>query len=534
MSASDCASSVTSCYAALSGSLPIGRKPLARALQRAGFQLSWRRVHTEADYRTALASRFDVIFCDVKMPGFSARRALELLDESKLETPLIIVSGSCPEETVLKELFLDVADVVTKDRLSMLGLAVQRALKSSRDKAERRRLEARLRQAEKMEAIGRVTSSVAHDFNNILMTILIDADLSTDPETIPPQVQEALQSIKLSAQRAACLTRQLLRFGKRREAEYGRIDLNEKVAGISEMLERVCGEAVQLQFRFAAHPLYTQADSSRIDQVLLNLVVNARDAVSGSGQIIIETLHRSISEKEAGTIPNAYAGEYVCLRVADTGCGIAPENIARIFEPFFTTKANDTGTGLGLATVLEIVEQHNGFIKVCSTIGRGTTFEVLLPACNIVASDLPEPIQRLDARGQGETILLVEDDAALCDLTRAALEHHGYIVLDACDAQTALQAWVQHERRIDLLLTDLILPNGASGADLAAQLRPCETRLEVIFMSGYNPEVALPSFELQSGQRFLQKPCSIDELLAAVRGVLDEVARPGIADVARS
>jgi two-component system, cell cycle sensor histidine kinase and response regulator CckA len=492
---------------------------LIRSLQRAGFEPIWQRVKTESDFKAALSGKFDLIFADIDLPEFSARRALDLLQEGKRDTPLIIIAETSGADRRFDALFAEAGDVLWKNQFELIGPMVQRALRHSRWKAERRHLEVKLRQAQKMEAIGRVASGVAHDFNNILMAIMVDADLSAREENLPPGVEEALGNIKLSAQRAANLTRQLLRFGKRKEGQVRRTDLNERVLGVVDMLQRIVGEGVQLQLNLSHGPQITEADPDMIDQVLLNLVVNARDAVAGHGQIVIETF--SVSEKEAGAIPRSAPGHYAGLRISDTGCGIPPEILSRIFEPFFTTKKDDAGTGLGLANVLEIVEQHHGFVKVASTIGQGSTFEVLFPASD--SAGLPQADgPKREVSGGNETILVVEDDDSVRMSMCTALERRGYKVLEAADARAALEAWAGHERRVDLLLTDLAMPGGMSGVELAAQLRHCETRVRVIFMSGYCAEVALKGVELQPGQSFLQKPCSMTQLLRAVRQSLDE------------
>jgi signal transduction histidine kinase/CheY-like chemotaxis protein len=443
-----------------------------------------------------------------------------LLKESGLDIPFIIVSGSSLEDPALERLPREANEIIRKDRLSMVRPVVQRVLRQSRKRAERKQLEARLRQAQKMETIGRVASAVAHDFNNILMAIMVETDLSAQQEDLPSRLQDRLKNIKSSAQRAASLTGQLLRFAKGRETQCARIDLNEEVTGLADMLQRVIGESVRLQFNISSFPLRVDADPALIGQVLLFLVISACDAVSGNGQILVETLSRVVAENEVGAIP---PGTYACLRIRDTGSCVTAENLSRIFDPLFSARTDESTKELGLATVSEIVQQLNGFIKLCSTVGHATTFEVHLPLSDAGSSSpagkkLPEEI-----RGGAETILVVEDDPAVRSVVRLVLERYGYQVLDASDGRMGLERWAQHELRVDLLLTDLVLPGAMSGLELAAQLRHCESSLKVLFMSGYNQELVLQGAELHPGQSFLQKPCSMVELLRAVRTSLDQL-----------
>jgi nitrogen-specific signal transduction histidine kinase len=389
------------------------------------------------------------------------------------------------------------------------------------DITEQRRLEEELRQAQKLEAIGQLAGGVAHDFNNILAVIIMQTGLTAMEEGLTDTAREGLRQIHLAAERAANLTRQLLAFSRRQVMQPRDLDLNEVVTNLTKMLQRIIGEDVWLEMRLYPTPLMTHADAGMLDQVLMNLAVNARDAMPKGGRLIIETTAREISAAEAAALLDVKPGHYVGLSVSDTGCGIPPEILPRIFEPFFTTKEPGKGTGLGLATVFGIVKQHGGCIQVASEPGRGTTFEVYLPALAETTTAASEAESRPGPRGGTETILLVEDDADVRLVTRITLERHGYRVLEAPDGLAALELWRQHRDAVALLLTDLVMPGELDGRELAQRLRADRPQLKVIYTSGYSPELAGRELHSRSGEAFLQKPCPAERLLETVRECLD-------------
>ncbi len=388
------------------------------------------------------------------------------------------------------------------------------------DVTERKQLEAQFRQAQKMEGIGQLAGGVAHDFNNILAAMLMQVDLLST-EDIPDPMREGLKQIRVSAQRAANLTRQLLLFSRRQVMQAVDVDLNEAVLGLAKMLRRIIGEDIRLHLQL--HPMnpLTHADPGMLDQVLLNLAVNARDAMSSGGQLIIETSEKILNQEEAQLQADVVPGKYVCLSVRDTGCGIPPEIMPRIFEPFFTTKEVGKGTGLGLATVFGIVKQHRGWINVASTPGQGSTFEVFIPALATPAPLSAVPVAVPTPRGGNETILVCEDDTALRLLMRLTLQRHGYTVIEAANGLDALQRWQDHQASVSLLLTDLVMPNGVSGHHLARQLVSAKPGLKVIYTSGYSPELAGRELDLCPDENFIAKPCTPDQLLSLVRKCLD-------------
>jgi PAS domain S-box-containing protein len=398
---------------------------------------------------------------------------------------------------------------------------VFRVVGTAEDITERRQLEEQFRQSQKMEAVGQLAGGVAHDFNNILTVMMMQAALTAAEDNLPGTVRDGLREIRAAAERAASLTRQLLLFSRKQVMQSRQLDLNEIVTGLTKMLQRIIGEDVRLQLNLHPRPLLTRADAGMLDQVLMNLVVNARDAMPGGGRLFIETSEKTFTAAEAVAIPDAAPGRYVCLRVTDTGCGIAPENLSRIFEPFFTTKEPGKGTGLGLATVFGIIKQHNGALAVESEIGKGTTFRLFLRADVVTAKSRAETTVQTPPRGGTETILLVEDEPSVRILTRVVLERAGYHVLEAAHGIEALKIWDQATVKIQLLLTDIVMPEGIGGRELAARLRQRTPGLRVVFTSGYSADIAGRELTLQVGENFIQKPASPHLLLETIRRCLD-------------
>jgi signal transduction histidine kinase len=389
------------------------------------------------------------------------------------------------------------------------------------DLTERKKLEKQFRQAQKMEAIGNLAGGVAHDFNNVLAIIQLQAHCLKMSKSVSAKQSELIDNIILAVERAAGLTRQLLLFGSREALRPTYINLTESISRTIEMLKRLVGEQIDMQLKMAVQPIFLHADAAMMDQVLLNLVVNARDAMPNGGTLVIETSAVELDEFAASHSAQARPGSFVCLRVSDSGCGIPPEHLSRIFEPFFTTKDIGKGTGLGLSTVFGIVQQHHGWINVYSEVGHGTTFRVYFPKINEeVKSDSPE-LDRNAACGGNETILLVEDDPGLRGSIRAVLSELGYRVVEARDGSAAVDHSKDHDDHIHLLLTDLVMPGGMSGRQLAQALIRERPRLKVAYMSGYSVEVADKKFPISEGVNFLSKPFPAAALAEMVRTCLD-------------
>ena len=396
------------------------------------------------------------------------------------------------------------------------------------DITERKRLEAQLRQAQKMEAIGQLAGGVAHDFNNLLTVMRGNADLLLmEPQQYSPQANECLKHIATAAERGATLTRQLLIFSRAQAMQPEPLVLNDLVRNLIKMLKRLIREDICFECRYAEQLPFVQADPGMIEQALLNLVVNARDAMPRGGQLLIATERVSFDAGYARAHPEAREGEFVGLSVSDNGMGIAPEHLGRIFEPFFTTKEPGQGTGLGLATVYGIVKQHRGWIEVSSRTGVGTMFRLLLPS---VPPPPKPPVSAVEAglRGGNETILLVEDDPSVRMITRQMLERFGYRVHEAACAREALEVWGQHAGQISLLLTDIVMPEGTTGWELAEQLRALKPGLKVIFQSGYSSDAAKADTApfRRAEALFLRKPYPTARLIHTVRRCLDEAPNP--------
>ncbi len=399
-----------------------------------------------------------------------------------------------------------------------------------RDVTERKRLEEQLRHSQKMDAIGQLSGGVAHDFNNLLTVIQINATLLGGG--VPAdEVKVHADEIMVAAERAASLTRQLLLFSRRQVLQPTTVDLNDLARNMSQMLKRLVGEDIQMVSDYGAERPLLRGDVGMLEQVLLNLAVNARDAMPRGGRLTIGTHLRAVDEAEARRRPEAVVGQWVCLTVQDTGAGIALEVLPHVFEPFFTTKDVGKGTGLGLATVYGIVKQHGGWVDVATTPGAGTTMTVTLP---LLALDAPAPAPApapaaARALAGSETLLVVEDEAGVRTLLVRLLSGSGYTVLHAESSEGALEIWQRHQHRIDLLLTDLVMPGSMNGHELAARLRQDRPTLKVIFTSGYSAERSGEA--LVEGTNFLQKPYHPDKLTALVRDCLDRGAhadgRPG-------
>jgi PAS domain S-box-containing protein len=393
------------------------------------------------------------------------------------------------------------------------------------DITERKELESQLRQLQKMEAVGHLAGGVAHDFNNLLAVIRGNTDLVLlDAGQFSDQARECLQQVIAASERAANLTRQLLTFGRKQIMHSQPLDLNEVIRNLIKMLTRIIGEHINLQCTYDTELPYVQADVGMLEQVLVNLVVNAVAVMPHGGQLFISTEKISIDETYVRAHPEPRVGEFVCLTVRDTGTGISPEHLPHIFEPFFTTKEPGKGTGLGLAMVHGIVKQHQGWVEVSTHLGAGTTFRVFLPVTlPPLTGTAPQQIEP-SSRGGTEGILFVEDDLAVRLITQRVLETFGYHVWEAATGREALEVWGNHAKAIDLLLTDMVLPDGITGQELARQLREQRPELKVVFISGYGSEVAGADIDLllQNKPYVLQKPCPSHVLLHALRECLDD------------
>src|SRR5213079_1806540 len=392
-----------------------------------------------------------------------------------------------------------------------------------RDVTDQRRLQQQVLQSQKLEAVGRLAGGVAHDFNNLLTVITSYSDLVLEGLAPGDAKRDDLEQVRKAADGAAALTRQLLAFSRQQVVEPRVVSLNTVVEGLQKILRRVIGEDIELAITLSPDLESVRADVGQLEQVLMNLVVNARDAMPTGGRLTVETANVEHDPEYARDREAAAVRRFAMLAVTDTGCGMDEATKARIFEPFFTTKETGKGTGLGLATVYGVVKQSGGDIWVYSEPGQGTSFKVYLPR----VTEAPEPTRPGPAaaaplRGS-ETVLLVEDDEMVRTLTRRMLEARGYTVLSASRGEDALGVVERHDGPIDLLVTDVVMP-GMSGRAVAQRLLELRPGLKVLYLSGYTDDAIVRHGMLEPGIAFLQKPFSADALARKVREVLD--ARP--------
>jgi len=392
------------------------------------------------------------------------------------------------------------------------------------DITERKQLEEQFHQAQKMEAVGRLAGGVAHDFNNLLTAILGSADLVLDSLTPGVPAREELEEIRKAALRAADLTRQLLAFSRQQVIAPTALNPNEVVANMDKLLRRLLGEDVELRTRLTPDLVTVKADPSQLEQVVLNLAVNARDAMPNGGKLTIETQNVELDAAYVRGHISAQPGPYAMIAVSDTGVGMDAATQARIFEPFFTTKEIGKGTGLGLATVYGIVKQSGGWIWVYSEPGQGTTFKIYLPrVTEAVPPAAVTPAPPASVRGS-ETILLVEDDEMIRNLVQKVLQANGYGVLVAANGRDAEQVAGQHDGPIHLLVTDVVMP-GMNGREVAERLAAARAGVRVLYLSGYTDDAIVHHGVLEPGVAFLQKPFTPAVLGRRVREVLDSPAK---------
>ncbi len=495
---------------------------LVRELQRGGYDPSFKRVETEETFSLALKNEtWDIIISDYSMPGFSSPAALELLKKSGLDLPFIIVSGKIGEDTAVAAMKAGAHDYIMKDKMARLIPVVGRELREAEVRRQRKRVEEQFLQAQKMESIGRLAGGIAHDFNNLLTSILGYGHLALRRSNKNDPLYKDVEEMIKAGERAATLTRQLLAFSRKQILEPKVLQLNEIVSGINEMLSRLIGEDIDLVTVLSPELGHIKADSGQIEQVIMNLVVNARDAILQGGRIILQTDNVCLDEqsvlKHDEDMP---PGCYAMLSVSDTGMGMSREVMSQIFEPFFTTKEQGKGTGLGLSTVYGIIKQSGGFVSVESTLGMGTKFNVYLPEVEKTAPVImPEEYPAQPSHGS-ETILVVEDEEGVRKLVCRILQMQGYNVQEARDGVEALQIAEYCNGPIHLMLTDVVMPR-MSGCELAKRLVAQRPKMKVLYMSGYTENEIVHNSILELDTAFIQKPFMPSKLVRKVRNILD-------------
>ncbi len=386
------------------------------------------------------------------------------------------------------------------------------------DEHEKQLLQSQLLQSQKMESVGRLAGGVAHDFNNMLSVILGYSQMSLTETDSSSRLHSQLLQINSAASKSADLTRQLLTFARKQVAEPRLLDLNQTVAGMLKILQRLVGENIRLKWIPGSDSLRVRMDPSQVDQILANLCVNARDAISDTGEIVIETAAVSFNQDYASLHPYIKAGDYCLIAISDDGCGMSQDTVSHIFEPFFTTKEEGKGTGLGMSTVYGIVKQNNGFINVYSEPGRGTTFRIYLTSEARQETDQQDPTPP-EIRGGDETVLIVEDEPAIRQITSIILNEQGYTTLEAADLDDARR--LVEENRVDLLISDVIMPE-INGKDLSVELLKIRPQMKCLFMSGYTSSFIAEHGVLDEGVDFIAKPFSSESLALKVREVLDK------------
>jgi two-component system cell cycle sensor histidine kinase/response regulator CckA len=401
-----------------------------------------------------------------------------------------------------------------------------------RDITERRKLESELQQAQKMDAIGRLAGGVAHDFNNLLLVISAYAELMLDSLAAEHPLRRNVNEIMTASRRAADLTRQLLAFGRKQMQLLQVLDLNTVIGEITGMLPRLIGEDIELVFVPGADLGKVKADPIQIEQIVMNLAANARDAMPGGGRLMIETATVRVDESYVQRHSMVPPGDYVLLTVTDSGQGIAAEHLPHIFEPFYTSKEAGKGTGLGLATVYGIVKQNGGFVWVYSEPGLGTTFKVYLPRVQSLSEEIRTTKLSEDSPGGCETVLLVEDEASVRQASRHFLAQSGYTVLEASDGEDALRVSRKHRGPIHIMVTDVVMPR-MGGPRLAERLAEERPDMKVLFVSGYAENTVLHHGKIDVATRFLQKPFSLKTLARKVREVLEAVESRAMAATSR-
>ena len=495
---------------------------VVRELRRGGYDVTFERVDSPQALDAAVSvGEWDIVICDYSMPHFSGTDALRLLRAKGSEVPFIFLSGTIGEETAVAALKQGAQDYLMKDNIKRLIPAIQRELREKEERQQRKDLEQRVQRLQKFESIGRLAGGIAHDFNNALGVILGWAQLGDErAESVSrQQLRETFQRIGKAAERSAGLTSQLLAFARRQILQPRNINLNELVAETTTLLQTAVGAQIELTVALAPDLNSIRADPSQIHQVLMNLCLNARDAMSKGGRLLVETQNTEVKEDFCKKYPYAKPGKYVLLSVSDTGVGMDAATLDHLFEPFFTTKELGRGTGLGLATVYGIVKQHGGFLNTVSEPGRGSTFLVYLPASFEVVEG-PKAPRTNGVRGGHETILLAEDNEALQELTRRTLEALGYRVIAVSNGEVAVREFTENHNKFSLVILDVAMPI-LDGTEAYLQMREIRPDLPVVFTTGHTTESVLLGSLVKEGAAFLQKPYPLSDLGSVVRNLLD-------------
>jgi two-component system, cell cycle sensor histidine kinase and response regulator CckA len=520
---------------------PLDAELITTTLTQGNIPCQSQLVYTRQAFVAALKEgRMDLILADYSIPGFDGMTALTLARQHCPDVPFLFVSATIGEELAIDAMHQGATDYVLKQRLGRLVPSVQRALRELDDRAERKRAEEALRQSEKqfrqsqkMEAVGRLAGGIAHDFNNLLTVIMgYSQVLLTELGPQHPLCGKIEETLK-AGEKAATLIRQLLTFSSKQSLDPKVLSLNTAVTSLESLLRRLIGEDIHLVCTLDPANGRLRADQAQLEQVLVNLVVNARDAMPKGGTLTIETAQVELTSSPVYHLTPILPGPYVRLTVSDTGCGMDRKTQSHIFEPFFTTKGEGKGSGLGLSTVYGIVTQCGGAIDVTSRVSHGTRFDLYFPSAES-DSITTAPTQLLGQPQRGtETILLVEDEPSVRMLVRDELRKLGYRVLEAKNGIEACLLATQQAGSFELLLTDVVMP-GMAGRELAQHLSVIKPDLRTLFMSGYMDDVGIMAGQEEGTSSFLQKPFTPEVLARAVRNLLDADAPSDKAAVSSS
>jgi signal transduction histidine kinase len=492
---------------------------LLLVLRDGGYKVHSERVDSANGLSQALNKKWDLIISDHSMPHFSGTEALKIVRARDAEIPFIFVSGTIGEDVATDAMRVGAHDYVMKTNLKRLVPAVQRELREADVRKERKRLEQHVHQLQRFEAIGRLAGGVAHDFNNIIGAILGWAELGCEETQSETRSHVRFQKIREQSVRAGKLTSQLLAFGRKQILQRRKVNLHILVEEEMNLLRRVIGEDIEIKVLTTQDLRVTLVDPTQMEQVVMNLCLNARDAMVGGGQLIVETQNAKIGKEFCRDYPYVQAGSYVLLSVTDTGIGMDSETVEHIFEPFFTTKEIGKGTGLGLATVYGIVKQHGGYIFANSEPGKGTSFRVYLPADSGVHEPCETACDNKPLKGT-ETILLAEDHDGLRDTAQETLQALGYRILVASNGKEAFELFKTNSDQIDLIIMDVVMP-ALNGPEAYLQMSALRPGVRVIFTTGYAPEGTSLVSMVEKGATILKKPYSLTSLSQMIRAVLE-------------
>ncbi|MBF0396364.1 MAG: response regulator [Desulfobacterales bacterium] len=494
---------------------------IIRLLKKSGFAPIFKQVQTSEEMNDALEKEWDIILSDYSMPQFDAPAALQILKTTGRDIPFIVVSGAIGEETAVSIMKAGAHDYLMKDNLSRLIPAIQRELREAEIRKDKIQLEIQLRQAQKMEAVGQLAGGVAHDFNNLLQVIIGYTEMILDEAIPKSNFIKYANSIKKASRRATDLIRQLLLFSRKQAMQPKLINLNELIGNVMTMISRMIGENITLECHPGSNLYSILADPGQIEQILINMCLNSRDAMPDGGCIRIITENISLFSDYCQEHPWAKPGNYVLMTVYDNGCGIPREIQDHVFEPFFTTKEVGKGTGLGLAAVYGIVKSHAGLIHLYSEEGYGTLFKIYLPSAeNKTISEDNEETKTKPRSGLGEMILIAEDEEEVRKLTVSILENAGYRIISAQDGEEAIKLFEKYQKEIKLALLDVVMPK-LSGQKVFERIKTIKPDIPVLFLTGYSKDVLPKSIAPDSQYEIIQKPiyrsallCKISEILA--------------------